>query len=79
MPVAQVNMHIGGEFHYPFKCSHLNPERLIYIKPYFVRQSPSCFKFDNLMNTTDNTITTNLCKFLKKNITMFPLNVCPVA
>ena len=50
---------IRDEFHYLFQCSHLDSERLIYIKPYFVRP-PSCFKFDSLMNTTDKTITTCL-------------------
>ena len=57
---------IGDEFR-----SHLDSKRLIYIKPYFVR-SPSCFKFDSLMNNTDKTITTNLCKFVKIILACFP-------
>ena len=60
----------GDEFHYIFKCTFFNKERVKYLKPYF-RRRPNTLKMEQLFNVTDKTQLVNLAKFVRIIISSF--------
>jgi hypothetical protein len=55
---------IGDEFHYIFKCKYFLKPRRKYL-PAFCLENPSSYKFDSLMNTSNDQVLKGLVKFLK--------------
>ena len=55
---------IGDEFHYIFKCSFFDQERMKFLKPYFLTR-PSMYKLGQLVQTSNEGMLKKLCIFLK--------------
>ena len=58
------NLDIGDKFHYLLVCDFLNTHRRKYLKAYYYKR-PNTLKREQLMNTKNVKILTNLCIFIK--------------
>ena len=54
---------IGDEFHFIFKCPNFSESRKLYIKPFYIRH-PNTLKFNLLMNSNNEALLKNLCKYI---------------
>ena len=54
---------VGDEFHYLFECSFFSGERIKYLTQYY-RHFPSMYKFEQLFNSTNLKVISNLAKFV---------------
>ena len=61
---------IGNEYHYLFKCSKFNEERIKYIKEYFIN-NPSEDKMKKLFNESSRKQLLNLAKFVYEVMQVF--------